>query len=366
MTVGELIGILFIVGGWLVGWILFWRIPCLERRAGVELASYSVVIPARDEESNIEGLLSDLARQSHRPAQVIVVDDDSSDATAVLAQRAGATVVRSSKVPTGWVGKVWACHQGAGLCSSTVVVFLDADVRLGSGEMSEVVAEVAGGGGLVSVMPWHCVHRPYEWLSCVFGVVATMATGFASMVPTSLEAAFGPCLALTMADYERMGGHSAVRSEVVDDLALARRAAATGVGVKVFGGRPGLTYRMYPTGLGSLIQGWSKNIATGARYTAPIRSTGVFFWVTGALSVAWGARTMSVVALAIYLAWVIQFARMMRLTGSFPVLAALIYPAFVVFFVAIFLRSVVITVYRGEVRWRGRTVTTRSSPVTRG
>jgi dolichol-phosphate mannosyltransferase len=86
-----------------------------------------VVVPARDEEARIGPLLAALA-DDPQVGEVIVVDDQSSDATASLASAAGATVVRGAALPPGWVGKPWALHQGLLAATGHWLVTLDADV----------------------------------------------------------------------------------------------------------------------------------------------------------------------------------------------------------------------------------------------
>lgn len=84
---------------------------------------YSVVIPARNAERTLGAVLSSLGSQDPRPAEVIVVDDRSTDHTAEVAAAHGARVVRGSG--TGYAGG--ARNQGWGEASGDVVVFLDAD-----------------------------------------------------------------------------------------------------------------------------------------------------------------------------------------------------------------------------------------------
>ena len=71
------------------------------------------------------------------------------------------------------------------------------------------------------------------------------------------------------ADYEAAGGHAgdSVRGAVLDDVSLARAVQRTGRGVTVFGGRGAVRFRMYPDGLRSLVEGWTKNFAGGAAGT---------------------------------------------------------------------------------------------------
>ena len=118
---------------WATGWIVLGR----ERRCGrgktipsVSGGQLSIIIPARNEETNLPKLLRSLTAQSPQPREIIVVDDASTDRTAEVAQQFGARVIRSLPLPNGWRGKTWACHQGAQVATGEMLLFLDADHAL--------------------------------------------------------------------------------------------------------------------------------------------------------------------------------------------------------------------------------------------
>ncbi len=353
-----------LIVGWLAGWVLLWRLPGLRRPPApteADLPAYAVVIPARDEAHNLGPLLAQLQHQTVAPAEIVVVDDHSSDGTADVAAAAGARVVPSRSLPPGWVGKTWACQQGADATDAPVLVFLDADVRLAPDAMAAVVSEQARRGGLLSVAPWHTVRRPYEWFSLVFGIVALMGVGAATPGARRVRGAFGPCIVLRRRDYDAFGGHASVAGQVVEDLALADQATAHGLTVSVLGGRPLLTYRMYPQGMRSLLEGWTKNIATGARRSDPLRSVLAATWIAGGIVASWQGLTGGWVGAVVLALWLVQVARMSRQIGSFPVFALLAFPLLLAWFLFVFVRSVILTSLRHEVQWRGRHI-----PVTRG
>jgi 4,4'-diaponeurosporenoate glycosyltransferase len=318
--------------------------------ATATLDGTTVIVPARDEAENLRRLLPTLAG-----ASVIVVDDGSTDGTAEVAAALGARVIVAETPPEGWTGKAWACAIGAAAANERRLAFLDADVVVEPGGLERVVAEHDRRGGLVSVQPWHDVERPYEQLSAFFNVIAPMSVdAFTPLghrrTPTG---AFGPCLVVERATYERIGGHGHenVRGAVLDDVALARAVQAAGERVHVFGGRGVLRFRMYPRGLGQLVEGWSKNFAGGAAGTRPLTLLLVVVWMSGLIG---GPLTHP----ALYAAYAAQLAVLVRRVGRFSPLTAIAYPIPLAFFVAVFLRSAVLTFVRHEVRWRGRTIST--------
>src|SRR5664279_3857332 len=131
---------LLCVVGLVAGFLLLWRIPtCSEAWAGAAVG-VSVIVPARNEESNLPQLLRSIATSTSRKVEILVIDDHSTDRTAHVAYEAGATVIRSEPLPAGWTGKAWACFQGAERASCDLLLFLDADTHFASGGFDRLVA----------------------------------------------------------------------------------------------------------------------------------------------------------------------------------------------------------------------------------
>jgi 4,4'-diaponeurosporenoate glycosyltransferase len=348
--------------GWLLGWWLLWRLDAPgSRGAGLRTGAVSVVIPARDEAISIGALVADLAQSTHRPAQVIVVDDESTDETAALAAGGGAEVLPSGGPPPAWTGKAWACWRGAQAAVSPVLVFLDADVRLAPDALDRLASEHGrGGGGLLSVQPYHVTDRPHEQLSLFFNLIGLMAAGEFTPRRVDARAAFGPCLVCRRLDYLAIGGHAAVRGQVVEDLALARRFRSAGLPVRVAAGRDVVRFRMYPRGLGQLVEGWTKNMAAGAGATAPLRLVAVVVWVgAGVAASILGLGALAghrpLIGVTAYALAVAQLTWMTHRVGRFRWWAVAGFPGPLAFFLGLFARSVVAEA-RGTVSWRGRTI----------
>jgi 4,4'-diaponeurosporenoate glycosyltransferase len=344
-----------------VAWWLLWRLPRPSGEA-TSIEGVMVIVPARNEADNLRRLLPSL------PAglDVVVVDDGSTDGTADVARALGARVVVAEPPPDGWTGKAWACATGAMGTHAARLVFLDADVVVEPGGLGRVLAEHDRLGGLVSVQPWHDVVRTYEQLSAFFNVIAPMSVDAftplgARRRPTG---AFGPCLVLDRELYEGIGGHGnpAVKGAVLDDVALARAVQRAGAPVHVFGGRTALRFRMYPRGLGQLVEGWSKNFAGGAAGTRPLTLVLVVAWISGLIASAAAPLPSFDLALApaaaLYAAYVAQLLVLFRRVGRFSPLTAILFPVPLAFFVGVFARSAVLTFVRREVRWRGRRIPT--------
>jgi 4,4'-diaponeurosporenoate glycosyltransferase len=338
------------------------------RRRLASVPSVSVVIPARDEATRLPVLLRSLAALDPQPHEVIVVDDGSIDDTAAIAAASGVTVVNAGDPPAGWLGKPWACHRGAQLASGSHLLFLDSDTALGNSALADLDdVHRRGRGGLVSVQPFHCTGRRDEDLSAYFNTVAMMGTGvFASRLRDVATAAFGPCLYTSCADYQRSGGHDAVRHEIVEDLALARRFRRAGMPVSCFTGDGTVTYRMYENGPTQLLEGWSKNIAAGAAGAHPLAVAGTCLWVVAHVLAASEfvkvvlatsrRRRPTAMALLSVGATIIHQRNLLRRVGSFRLATAVAFPAPLAVFVTTFAHSLFLTTVRRQVTWKRRAI----------
>ncbi len=105
--------------------------------------SVSVVVAAYNEARHIDGLLASLRAQTEPPLEVIVVDDGSTDDTAALSARAGATVLRCAHR-----GPAAAHNAGAAVAVGDVVVFLDGDMECSPSFVERLVAPIASGAAV--------------------------------------------------------------------------------------------------------------------------------------------------------------------------------------------------------------------------
>lgn len=203
----------------------------------------SILVPARDEAANIAACLRSLLAQDVRPAaEIIILDDSSSDGTADIARAVAGDesrvrILAGYPVPQHWLGKPHACHQlAAAACGSDVLVFVDADVRLAPNAVGVAVGlldrydldfvspyprQIAIGVAERFVQPL----LQWSWLTFLPLRLAERASR------PSMAVANGQFLIVRRRAYDRAGGHAAVRDAVLDDIALAgalRRHGARG------------------------------------------------------------------------------------------------------------------------------------------
>ncbi|HEY4397888.1 MAG TPA: glycosyltransferase family 2 protein, partial [Acidimicrobiia bacterium] len=323
----------------------------------------------------LPGLLAALGGQAHPPDEVLVVDDHSEDDTGAIADAAGVEVVNAPPLPDGWTGKTWACWNGVQRATGDVLVFLDADTEPEPNLIGRLLAALDQRAGLLSVMPYHRMRRQYERLSAFFSLISLMGVGAASARRSApVTGAFGPCMACDRRDYDAVGGHDSVRGAVVDDVALAQQFRRVGLPVRVAGGRGVIQFRLYGGGLRDLVEGWSKNFASGAGSTPVLRFLLVFAWVIGvgtaaqapvreAVAAVGGWSGPGVVLWIGFVAFAVQLGVQLRPLGNYS-WAAVLFPIPLAAWFVIFFRSIVLTA-RGQVRWKGRAVPVRPARVKR-
>ena len=258
----------------------------------------TVVIPAFNEAHNIEACVaSALANQAPcRDWSVLVVDDESTDATVKNALRAGSAASHFRLIQAGprpanerWVGKNWACSKAVEQLSSEWLLFIDADVRLKPDALQRALAQALDEqADLLSLAPRLSCGCLAEWM--VQPIMASLlGLGFPILEtndPASPVAfAAGPFMLFKASTYRQIGGHRALAGEVVEDLALARAIKAGGHRLRYLLGLDAVDLRMY-SNLAALWEGWTKNWFLGLDRD-PVKALGAALVVVLMFSVPW-------------------------------------------------------------------------------
>jgi len=211
----------------------------------------SVLVPARNEASRIGSCLESLAAQNYPSLEIIVLDDQSSDATAQIVRALGFSadpdstrrLVLGASLPPGWTGKSWACHQLAQVARGDYLLFTDADTIYQPEAVSSTVAAAQQlHTDLLTLWPFQITVTLAEKLvvPLLFVVAgsylphwlliwAQRAPWLARLVGPNFLAlcatANGQFLLFRRESYFRLGGHQAVREHLVEDISLARAVA---------------------------------------------------------------------------------------------------------------------------------------------
>jgi len=344
--------------------ILFYRFPRITMVTdNDDLSNLSIIIPARNEEKCLPLLLEDLRSQTCRSFEIICVDDESSDATAQIAESFGVKVLSLDNKPDGWLGKTWACQNGADVAKGELFLFLDADVRLGENSIQRLMRACSSLACPISVQPYHNTVRWHEQGSLIFNLVQIAANGTALKKPSGVGL-YGPIILISKADYKRIGGHASVRVSILEDMALGQRLKDTGIPFCLFVGDQEISFRMYSEGIRSLFQGWVKNIASGAIKTPPTLFLMVFFWISSMISVALHVVTFTfsrnmpwlILYSGLYILWVMIIYILAKKIGRFRLLPIVLYPSLLMVLLVIFSVSLFKKIFGLKVIWKGRAI----------
>ena len=237
--------------------------------------SLSVIVPARNEERSIERCVRSLLAQTLHDYEVIVVDDRSEDRTgAILADLAREDprlrVISGAPLPDGWVGKPWALAQGVRAARGAWLLFTDADTCHAPHASSSALAFVRARGADALSIWTHQELGSWGERAVLPTIMAMVMLGSGTMAQVNDPAdrdhalANGQFILVARAAHEALGGFDALRGEIVEDIAFARRLKADGrFRLVLADGAQLVRVRMY-TSLRELWNGFTKNMYLGA------------------------------------------------------------------------------------------------------
>jgi 4,4'-diaponeurosporenoate glycosyltransferase len=356
---------------WLLGFFFLFRISSCRSSVNrnTRNPSVSIIIPARNEEYTLPNLLNSLSGQLSSEDEVIVVDDHSEDRTKAVAEKSAVKVLESLPIPEGWLGKTWACYQGARIASGEILVFLDADTVLEKNGLKNIIETYAEKDGVLSIQPYHKMCKLYEQLSAFFNIIMMAGSGAFTVLGRRIKpiGLFGQVVVMRRQYYLDFGGHDKVKGEILEDLAFGSELQKKGVEINCLGGESTVSFRMYPNGIRELINGWSKGFAMGAAKTSIPLLILIVAWISGSIGTT---RSLTEVIIAtnnfqialcgsLYILYAAQIYWMLARIGNFKFYTALFYPISMAFFVVVFAYSFVRIFLFRSIKWKGRKIDLR-------
>lgn len=200
----------------------------------------SILVPARNEEANIEACVESLQKQDYPDFEILVLDDNSRDSTADIITRIAATddrvqLMKGEPLPQGWAGKPHACYQLAQKAKGSWLLFVDADTTSAPHMLRSVMAlALKMRPSLLSGFPRQLATSLPQKI-----VIPVLYFIILSWVPLwwlqrskkpKPSLAIGQFLLFPKEEYWRIGGHKAVKDRILEDVWL-------GVEITKHGGR---------------------------------------------------------------------------------------------------------------------------------
>ena len=339
------------------------RLEDVPPAEGTALPRVSIVFGARDEAVGIERAVRSHLAQDYPGLEVVAVDDRSTDGTPeILARVAAGTdrlaVIRVDTLPGGWLGKCHALQLGAERAGGEWILFTDADVVMEPSVVRRAIALAAHDGlDHLTVAPYA---RMPGWLlqsfTAAFGLFFTMFTRpWRIPDPTSSSyAGIGAFNLVRREGYLAAGGHAAIRLSVDDDLRLGKLLKRSGLRSALALGQTLVHVDWYPN-LGALVRGLEKGVFAGLDYSllkaaaGSVGQVALFLWpLAGLLAGGWTTAVCAATCLVIGALYVGQ-AR----AHGLPAWTVALFPVCCLLFLWIQWRSVVRTLVRGGLDWRG-------------
>jgi GT2 family glycosyltransferase len=326
--------------------------------------SITVIVPARNEAADLAATLHSLLTQDYPNLQIIGVDDRSTDQTGDLIDTIATEhpdklrALHVTEIPPGWLGKTHAMALAARQAPTDYLLFTDADVLFRADAIRRALGHaVATSAGHLVTMPTTLIHRWDE--SAILGFFQIFALWgtrpWRVADPNSKRDALGigAFNLLSRSAYLEIGGFESLRMEIIEDLALARRIKHAGLVQRVAFGR-GLVSLHWASGIKGLVGVMTKNLFSAFRFSIWLALLGCLWLLVFCVAPAAGlffAPTRIPATLTI--AAVVWAYWLMSRHSGISTGNALFFPFGALVFIFSLLRSMLLTLKRGGVIWRG-------------
>jgi chlorobactene glucosyltransferase len=257
--------------------LCFQRVPPFDP-ARKKWPLVSICVPARNEEKRIGPLLESLSKINYPRYEILIMDDQSTDGTWKLLQRYAKKssrfrLFKGTTPPTGWVGKPWACHQLSQKAGGDWLLFTDADTWHEPDVLKRVVqAAEEKSSDLLSTMTGQATKTWLEYL-----VIPVMCYDLISFFPkrwvlkqghplSQVAWANGQFLFFRKKAYRAIGGHTAVKDRIDEDLTFAKITVRENLRLTLFNGSDLSGCRMYTSAM-DVWMGFSKIIFPSLEYS---------------------------------------------------------------------------------------------------
>tara|TARA_B110000116_G_C16794323_1_gene565697 strand:- start:2371 stop:3561 length:1191 start_codon:yes stop_codon:yes gene_type:complete len=239
----------------------------------------SILIPARNEEDIIESTIRSILKQNYQNFELIILNDNSTDQTKNIVEKLSMknsqiNLIDGAKLPQGWLGKNWACHQLSKQSKGKYILFIDADTQIDKNTLSDALSVIKQDNiDLLSLVPNrdtiliadNAMKKIISWF-----IVCWLPMKLAlSLNAPFLSATFGQFMLFKKSSFNNIGGFESIKDNPVDDFQLGRNIKRNKLRWTLYDGAKRISTRTYKTNK-DFISGYSKNIFPAVGYSISV------------------------------------------------------------------------------------------------
>ncbi|MBC7333896.1 MAG: glycosyltransferase [Actinobacteria bacterium] len=332
----------------------------------------SILIPARNEAKNIGKCIKSLLKQSYPNIEILVLNDNSTDNTAVVVNKIAeknskVRLINGAPLPHGWLGKSYACYQLSKHAKGEYLIFTDADTFHFRDSISNAIScLIRNNLDALSAYPLQIMVSIHERILVSF--INFFILGFLplALVKNSRSpffcTAIGQFMMFKKDVYQKIGGHKSVRNKVLEDVHISKQVKRHGYKFMIFDARKNIYCRMYKN-FEDLIYGFSRFIFAAFNYNATVQFTitilfsAVFLFPfillpLGLFVFDWSPLITNLITIQIFIILLIRLMLSIRFKGK--VFDALLHPLSMLYIIVISINSVLQSKLKHGIYWKGR------------
>lgn len=344
-----------------------------------KLPLVSIIVPTLEEEENIAKCLASLTTLKYPKYEIILVDGGSKDKTTEIAEEFGVDIIVDENLPLGWIGKSYGCHVGYLAAKGDILLFTDADTEHTSDSLRITVEHLLSTEAtLFSMFPYQKAEKWFEYLVGFMYFLSYLGGGPRNNINNPFDKsafmASGQYMMFTKAGYEKLGGHMAINSSLVEDVALAKLCKDKEQKLFFVDHTKLVSTRMYPGKFIDFFRAFKRAIWGGINTLPHWRVMMIIIWLIYCLFapyflvlsiiqpsswMVWDFSVGIMVNSVLYLTWGIAYYLYWRERGRNNILAVIFYPIAMAIVITIILLSLLNGALGNSVSWRNRYYSTK-------
>ena len=332
----------------------------------------SVLVPARNEEDNIKRCLLSLMKQDYKNIEILVLNDNSTDNTAGIVSGLARkdkriTLHHGKPLEKGWLGKSFACYQLSKFAKGKYLVFTDADtLHFPNSIGSSVACLLKYKVDALSLFAKQIMVTIHERMMVPAGNYMIFWFLPLILIRKAKSALFctaiGQFMLFKKEVYEKIGGHKAVKSRILEDVIISKQVKKCGYKFMIFDGRHSLYCRLYHN-FSEVVKGYSKILFAAFGFNAYMMLTAILFvsaifllpFIMLPISILfdWAQIHINLMIIQVIMIFITRVIFTFRYRSK--AIDAFLHPLAFIYLIAIAITSVFQVKYGAGIYWKGRT-----------